>query len=198
MALTQATGGSSSRDPRTGIDFSQLLHAEQSFRLHRPLPVEGHVQSRSRVVAIADKASGCGTIVTAERQLFIDGAEAPAATLTSRPFCRADGGCGGPTTADPPPRLVPEHTADAAALLAIPSNLALIYRLRGDYNELHSDPAVAVKAGFAASILHGLCTLGLAIRSVVEASSNEPAAVTAGGARFTAPVYPGETLETEI
>lgn len=198
MVLTLATGGSWSRDPGTGIDYTQLLHAEQSFRLHRPLPVQGHVQSRSRVVAITDKGDGRGAIVTAERQLFIDGAADPAATLVSSLFCRADGGFGGPASGGPAPRPVPEGDFDAVSRLAVPRNLALIYRLSGDYNELHCDPEVAAKAGFAAPILHGLCSFGLAIRSVVEALDIAPAAVAAGGSRFTAPVFPGETLETHI
>lgn len=149
-------------------------------------------------MAIADKGEGRGAIVKAERKLFIDGSEDSTATLVTSLFCRADGGFGGAPSAGSAPRPAPEHAPDTMSVLAVPRNLALIYRLSGDYNPLHWDPAIAAKAGFSAPILHGLCTLELAIRSIVDALDIEPVTVVAGGTRFTAPVYPGETLETAI
>jgi acyl dehydratase len=75
---------------------------------------------------------------------------------------------------------------------------ALIYRLSGDPNPLHADPAVARKAGFDRPILHGLCTYGVACQSLVRELCEFDAARLCGmRARFTRPVFPGETLRTQ-
>jgi acyl dehydratase len=77
--------------------------------------------------------------------------------------------------------------------------LALIYRLSGDVNPLHVDPAIARKAGFDAPILHGLATYGLAASAMFEhVCGFDPARFGSFDARFTAPVIPGETIQTEI
>ena len=198
MAVILAMGSSWARQDETGITYAQLLHAEQQFQIHRPLPIKGSVVSRSRVSEVIDKGEGRGAIVVAERRLFIDGEETPSATLSTTLFCRADGGFGGPVTASPKPRPFPDGEPDLEISIATLPQAALIYRLSGDDNPLHSDPAVAAKAGFNAPILHGLCSFGIAVRSVVEGLDLDPAMVTGGGARFTAPVYPGETLTTSI
>ena len=198
MALVLAVGEAWARDPRTGITYAQVLHAEQRFELHRPLPVRASVLGRSRIAEVIDKGPGRGAIVVAERRLFIDGDAQPVATLRSSLFCRADGGFGGPVTAGAKPEPLPEREPDRVARLATSPRSALLYRLSGDMNELHADPEIAAKAGFRAPILHGLCSFGMAVRSVVAALGVEPRTVTGGGVRFTAPVYPGETLETAI
>ncbi len=198
MAMVLATGGPWARAPGTGIDYTRVVHAEQSFVLHRPLPASGSISSRSRVAEVFDKGPGRGAIVTSERQLFLDDAEEPAATLTSSLFCRGDGGFGGPAAAGPKRDPMPERTPDVVHGLTAPSRLALIYRLSGDYNELHADPAVAEAAGFSAPILHGLCSFGIALRSVLEGLDLAASALVGAAVRFTAPVYPGETLETAI
>lgn len=198
MAVVLATGGPWGRAPGTGIDYAKVVHAEQSFALHRPLPVRGSVRSRSRVVEVVDKGPGRGAIVTFERELLIDDDAAPAATLTSSLFCRGDGGFGGPAL---PPRKrepMPDRAPDVLGRMAIPQHLALTYRLSGDYNELHADPEVARRAGFPVPILHGLCSFGIALRSVAVSLDIAEDSITGAGVRFTAPVYPGETLETAV
>ena len=77
---------------------------------------------------------------------------------------------------------------------------ALIYRLSGDRNPLHSDPWFAREmAGFEKPILHGLCTYGFAGRALLaELAGNDAAKLTSVTARFSAPVFPGETLTTLI
>jgi acyl dehydratase len=198
MAVVLATGVSWAADPGTGIDYTKVLHAEQTFELHRPLPTKGEVVGRTSVSEVIDKGAGRGAIVITQRDLYIDGESSPTATLKSTLFCRADGGFGGPVTESPKPHPVPEREADGRVAIKTLRQAALIYRLSGDVNPLHCDPAVAAAAGFREPILHGLCTFGTAIRSALEAASIDPAEVKAGGARFTSPVYPGETLETEI
>ncbi len=136
--------------------------------------------------------------MTSERQLFVDDADQPVATLMSSLFCRGDGGFGAPAVAGPKRDPIPERAPDVVHRLSIPPHLALTYRLSGDHNELHADPAAARVAGFPAPILHGLCSFAIALRSVVECLDIAASALVAAGVRFTAPVYPGETLETAI
>lgn len=198
MAVVLATGGPWARDSDTGIDYAKVVHAEQSFALHRPLPVRGTVRSRSRVVEVVDKGEGRGAIVAAERELFIDGDAAPTATLTSSLFCRANGGFGGPAATARKRDPMPDRAPDAVGCIAVAPHLALTYRLSGDHNELHADPDVARAAGFRAPILHGLCSFAIALRSVAESLDIAEQAIAGAGVRFTAPVYPGETLETAV
>jgi len=198
MAVVLAMGVAWASDPGTGIDYTKVLHAEQSFELHRPLPTHGDVLARTAVVEVIDKGAGRGAIVISQRDLYFDGEVSPTATLRSSLFCRADGGFGGPVTESPKPHPVPEREADAKMAIKTLRQAALIYRLSGDINPLHCDPERAAAAGFREPILHGLCTFGTAVRSALDAAGVDPADVKAGGARFTSPVYPGETLQTEI
>ena len=198
LLLVLAAGSRWASNPATGIDYSRVVHAEQSFTLARPLPIRASVRSQSRVTEVIDKGAGRGAIVTSERALFFGDDEVPAALLSSSLFCRGDGGLGGPPSPSPKRPALPEGHPDARVTIAIPPNLALLYRLNGDLNPLHADPAVAATAGFRAPILHGLSSFGLALRAAVEGSDLAPAALTGAGVRFSGPVYPGETIETDL
>ncbi len=198
MAVVLAMGGSWARAEGTGIDFTQLLHAEAGFEIHRPLPVKGSVVSKTRVTDVIDKGPGRGAIVISQRQLFLNGEPSPMATFRSSSFCRADGGFGGPVTVSPKPHPIPDRAPDLRIRIKTLPQSALIYRLSGDYNELHCDPEIAQNAGFERPILHGLCSFGTAVRSVVEGFDLDPVTVKGAGVRFTSPVYPAETLETAI
>jgi acyl dehydratase len=186
-------------DPRTGIDMVRVLHGEQHLELHRPLPVEGRVTGVNRVTDVIDKGPGKGALISVERRLF-DGASGElCSTQTQVIFARGNGGFGGPKTASPEPHALPARVPDHAVDIPIATQAALLYRLNGDYNPLHADPELARKAGFPAPILHGLATYGVAARAVIQALGG-PSAVTLRrfGVRFSAPVFPGETLRTEI
>jgi len=198
LALVLAAGSRWASDPATGIDYSRVVHAEQSFTLARPLPTRATVRSQSRVTEVVDKGAGRGAIVTSERALFFGDDEGPAALLSSSLFCRGDGGFGGPPSPSPKRPALPEGQPDARVTMAIPPNLALLYRLSGDMNPLHADPTVALAAGFRAPILHGLSSFGLALRAAIGGLDLSPSALTGAGVRFTGPVYPGETIETDI
>jgi acyl dehydratase len=94
---------------------------------------------------------------------------------------------------------VPERNPDITSDIMTRPNAALLYRLSGDYNPLHADPAVAHAAGFEKPILHGLCSFGLACRSLVTSvCDGDPRLLRSMRARFSAPVYPGETITTDI
>ncbi|MFZ5491928.1 MAG: MaoC/PaaZ C-terminal domain-containing protein [Pseudomonadota bacterium] len=187
------------KDPATGVDWVRLVHAEQGLTLHRPLPADGEVIGRTRVIGINDKGPDKGAIVYSRRTLHDAATDELIATLDSSTFCRGDGGCGG---SDAPPMrltLTPERAPDAVCELPTLPQQALLYRLCGDFNPLHADPAVARAAGFERPILHGLCTFAVAGHALLRTLCDyDPARLKALQVRFSAPVYPGETLRTEI
>ena len=187
------------REPDTGIDWRRLVHAEQSFVLHKPLPAAGRVMGHNRVSALYDKGPGKAALLCQERQV-VDAATGEAlATLNQITMLRGQGGFGGPAGSPPPPHPMPDRAADAVCDLPTLPQAALIYRLSGDDNPLHADPAVARAAGFARPILHGLCTMGIACHAVLRTLLGyDPAAVRGMRVRFTAPALPGETIRTEI
>jgi len=193
------------REPDTGIDWVRLLHGEQRVRWHRPLPPECAVVGHNRITHLIDKGEGKGAILVTERRLQT-GDGALLATLQQVTFLRGDGGYsargGGQPSDAPLPALAPtpeDRAPDLVDTQAIRPEAALLYRLLGDTNPLHADPAVAARAGFARPILHGLASYGLAARAVLrQCAGGDPARLQALDLRFAAPVYPGETLVTEI
>lgn len=183
--------------PELGVNYVKLVHAEQYFQLAAPLPAQGEVIGRYRVTGVVDKGEKSGALVYFEKSLHsVDGALL--GTVESTYFLRGDGGCGNWGT---PAREFPAvPTVPPAGSIEVPTLpiAALIYRLSGDYNPLHSDPAVARKAGFEKPILHGLCTYGIACQSLIRALCGSDATrLVSMGARFTKPVYPGDTIRTE-
>jgi acyl dehydratase len=187
------------REPDTGIDWKRLVHAEQSFELHRTLAPEGKVVGHTRVSAIYDKGADKGALLCQERRV-VDAVNGELlATVSQVSMLRDDGGRGGSEGAPPVPHQVPDRRPDAVCDLPTLPQAALIYRLSGDPNPLHADPAVAHAAGFERPILHGLCTMGVACHAVLRALWDYDAArLRAMRVRFSAPVFPGDTLRTEI
>ncbi len=188
------------RDLNTGIDFTKVVHGEQSFRLHRPLAPSGHVRGKTRIVDIIDKGAGRGVVLHASRILLDAASGEEVATVEHTVFCRGEGGFGGPARASPPPPPpAPNRDPDGVCDLPTRPETALIYRLSGDYNPLHVDPEAARAAGFPQPILHGLATFGVACHALVETLCGyAPEGLRAMGGRFSAPVFPGETIRTEI
>jgi acyl dehydratase len=183
----------------TGLDWVRIVHAEQGLILHRPLPPQADVVGHSRVVEIVDKGREKGAFIAVERRVLELATGAPLCTITQTMFCRGDGGFGGPQRAVPPPHQVPERAPDAICDIPTLPQTALLYRLNGDWNPLHADPAVARKAGFEKPILHGLATYGIAAYAIVKSlCANDGARLASIFGRFTAVVYPGETLRTEM
>lgn len=183
----------------TGLTWQKILHGEQSLTLHAPLPAAATLRSQTRITGIVDKGEGRGALVYSERVLTDVETGTKIATVVGTMFARGDGGFGGPDGPVKPVQPAPEGTPDATHDFATPEGAALIYRLSGDYNPLHADPEVAAQAGFDRPILHGLCTLGVASWSITEAlAEGDFAALKHLELRFTAPVYPGETVRTEM
>ncbi|MFG1265802.1 MULTISPECIES: MaoC/PaaZ C-terminal domain-containing protein [Xanthobacter] len=199
MAVVLASPGSWIRNLDTGIDYVKVVHGEQGLVLHRPLPVEGTLVTRTRVVDVIDKGAGKGAVVVSERELTDAVTGERVANITQSTFCRGDGGFGGPARPTPAPHKVPERAPDVVCELKTNPNAALVYRLSGDYNPLHSDPDVAAKAGFPQPILHGLATYGVTGHAILKSVCDyDPARLRAISARFTAPVFPGETFAVSI
>ena len=186
-------------DPRTGVDAVRLVHGEQSIVLHRPLPVAGEVVGRTRVTGLVDKGRGRGALLFTEKQVSDAASGALLAVAKATVFLRGDGGFGGSTGPVPAPHAMPDTPPDIVAELPTRPEQALYYRLNGDDNPLHADPEVASRAGFPRPILHGLCTFGVVTHALLRGLGGyQPESMREVGLRFSAPVFPGETIRTEM
>jgi len=198
MPVVMAYPGMWSRQPEFGLDWVKILHGEQTIEVHAPLPVEGRLKGRTRIAGIFDKGKDKGALIYSERTVT-DAKGTKLATLRQTTFARGDGGFGGPSGPTPEPHRLPDRAPDAVCDLATLPQAALIYRLSGDYNPLHADPKVGKAAGFRAPILHGLCTLGVAGHALLKTCCDyDPGRFRSLQLRFSAPVYPGETIRTEM
>jgi len=187
------------RDPDLGIDWVKILHAEQFLSVSRPLPSEGRVKASFKVTGITDKGPEKGCILYYEKLLSDISSGEEIARVTSGVFCRGDGGTGNHGAVPAPLSAVPEAAPDMTLRQVIDPRAALIYRLSGDYNPIHVSPSVARKAGYDRPILHGLCTMGIAAHQLFEDVAKGDAERFDGMAcRFSRPVFPGDTLRTEI
>ena len=183
----------------TGIDWVKVVAGEYAIKLHRPLLPRGNVVSRTRVMEIVDKGEGKGAVLYVERMIEDSASSERIATIVQTTFCRADGGFGGPPRQQPPVHPIPERAPDLVCDLPTRPEMALIYRLSADPNPLHVDPAIARAAGFPRPILHGLGTFGVAGHAILKTQcAYDPARLTSIAGRFSAPVFPGETIRTEM
>ena len=186
-------------EPDTGLTWQKILHGEQSLTLHAPLPAKGTLEGRTRITGIVDKGADKGALIYSEREMTDKATGEKIATIVSTSFARGDGGFGGSDAPVRPVHKMPEGEPDSFYDFKTPEGAALVYRLSGDFNPLHADPAVAQQAGFERPILHGLCTLGVASWSITEAlAEGDFTVLTHLQLRFSSPVYPGETIRTEM
>lgn len=173
-----------------GADFQRLVHGAQRVRIHRPLPTAGRLHTGGGIAAIHDKGKGAVVLI----DTVTEDADGPVFETRWSIFCRGQGGFGGPRGDKP---LLPEPL-DAPLLdvaLQTRPEQALLYRLSGDLNPLHVDPALATKAGFERPILHGLCTYGFAVRALIDGlAGGDPRRVRLIDARFSGIVLPGDAL----
>jgi acyl dehydratase len=198
MATCMAWGGGPNPGAM-GINYMLVVHGEQKVELHRPLPTEAEVVTDGRVLGAYDKGPGKGAVIVVETTMKDAASGEKLATLTSSIFARGDGGFGGPAEGAPEPHQVPDRPADISLDFPTTENQALIYRLSGDRNPLHSDPGIARMAGFPRPILHGLCTYGVTCRAVLQAYADfDPAKIKSHAIRFSAPVFPGETITVDL
>lgn len=185
--------------PEFNIDWVKILHAEQDFTIHKPLPGTGTIRGQYRVAGIEDKGEGRGALLHQEKTLADAQTGEIYATVRSTLFLRGNGGEGGFGEGVQPAAALPERTPDRVVEIPTLPRQALIYRLSGDWNPLHADPNVARKAGFPMPILHGLCTNGLATRAILASyCNNDTAKFRSMFVRFSKPVMPGETIRFEF
>ena len=197
LCVVLAHPGFWAKRPEFGINWLKLLHGEQSFQVHSPLPVEGVVRGEYEIEAVDDKGDK-GAVLHQVKRLYNEANNDLLATVRSVLFLRADGGCGSFGATPAPATPLPEGRPDTSIEIRTLPQQALIYRLSGDYNPIHADPVAAAKAGFERPILHGLCTMGVAARALIEAfAPAEPERVKSMFVRFSKPVFPGETIVTE-
>jgi acyl dehydratase len=179
-------------------DFSlrSIVHAEESVSLHAPIPPEGSVTSVMRLKGLHDK--GYGALIALETEMRDISYGQLVVTVCLSIFVHGEGGFGGPrgqTAVWQPPNRAP----DAEVTYSIRPEQALIYRLSGDRNPLHSDPWFARQAGFPRPILHGLCTFGFAGRALLHTSCDSDVHRFGGmSARFVKPVYPGDSITVAL
>jgi len=180
------------------LNFLMVVHGEQKVELHRPLPTTGTFTAEGRTIGAFDKGEGKGAVVV-NQTVWTDEKGEKVATLTGATFARGDGGFGGPSEGAPEPHVVPTRAADLSVDIATSPGQALLYRLNGDRNPLHSDPDVARRAGFPRPILHGLCTYGITCRAVLQAITGyDPDQILSHQARFSAPVFPGDVITVDL
>lgn len=198
MATCMAWGGGPSPG-LMGINFMLVVHGEQKVEIHKPLPTEATVELDGRVLGAWDKGAGKGAVIVIETTMKDQKSGELLATLTSSIFARGDGGFGGPTEGAPEPHTVPDRAPDVSLDFPTTESQALIYRLSGDRNPLHADPAFAKMAGFDRPILHGLCTYGITCRAVMQAFTDmDPDKIRSHAIRFSSPVFPGETVTVDL
>ncbi|WP_422342806.1 MaoC/PaaZ C-terminal domain-containing protein [Parasphingorhabdus sp.] len=199
MALVLGTPGFWPMDPSCGLDWLKILHGEQRLKVFEPIDSFGMLRGETKVTDIADKGPGNPALIRAVKQLkSLSGLLVAEATEVW--VARGAGGFNGERNL-PGDRLPPVPARDPDFEVILPTSPAqsAIYRLSGDRNPLHIDPETARKAGFDRPILHGLSTMGLIARALIHACGGSIAQnLREIGMRFTAPVYPGETIRTYI
>jgi acyl dehydratase len=175
-----------------------VVDGERDISFHKPLATSARITADSSVIEVYDKGKDKGVVIRHQTVLKDDKGEKLATLVASR-FARGDGGFGGPELAQPEPHQVPSRSPDKIVDIATRPDQALVYRLCGDRKPLHSDPEFARKAGFPRPILHGMCTYGITCRGILQTYADyDPGAFRQHAARFSSPVYPGETVTMEM
>jgi acyl dehydratase len=185
-------------DPKFGIDERMVVLANQKVVIYQPLATEAELTSRPRIKDIVDRGAGNNAIIQFTRDL-IDAGGNTIATIESSALARKHGGFGGKLTEAPKPAPTPDGSPHRICDLSTPPNLALLFRLNGDDNPLHVDPERAKTAGFPSPILHGNASFGIAAHAILRTVADyRPECLASIEARFARPVFPGETVRTEM
>ena len=199
MATVLAHPGFWAKDPKYGITWKKLLHRDQSVEIHGALPTEGTVRGETTIDAVYDRGAEKGALLCFSRRIFDSSSGQLLATTRQINVLRADGGFGGPPDQTPPPHEPPDRDPDQLLRFVTGRDQNLVYRLSGDYNPLHVDPDVAQAAGFPRPILHGLSSFGaLGLAAVAAVCEFDATRLKKLEARFSSPVYPGDTLEIAV
>src|SRR3954468_8849413 len=197
MGVVLNAGGQGVYEAIGPFDLAMLVHGEQTITLHREIPAEGTLRGSGRIAAVYDKGSSAVVVLESETVLVETGEPLFSTRMTM--FIRGEGGWGGdrgPSSSGGEP---PERDPDPRVSYRTRPDQALLYRLNGDRNPLHSDPSFAAMAGFDRPILHGLCTYGFTGRGLLHTlCGSDPGRFRSMDARFASPVFPGEELTVEM
>lgn len=178
------------------FDWAKLVHAEQGVEVLRPIPPKGAALTTTRIANMYDKGKAA-IVVTEAESVDEDSGDVLFRTRTAL-FIGAAGGWGGDRGPSDPWE-APDSEPDVTVTYSTRHDQALLYRLCGDHNPLHSDPAFARRAGFERPILHGLCTYGFTGRALLYGvAGGAVAGIRSMDARFAAPVLPGDNLHIDI
>jgi acyl dehydratase len=186
-------------DPAWGVDANEMVVGQLVFQSHKPLPVAGQGIARSYFAEVIDRGPGKAALLRVRKDVvFAD--QGLMATLDTWLYVRGAGGFGGPTGDGPERVILPGRAADRVCDLSTPANLALLFRLSlGDHNALHADPDHAKRVGFERPILHGIANFSIGVHAALrEMLDYDPSRITGGQARMSGPVFPGDTLRTEL
>jgi acyl dehydratase len=203
MATALAAPGGWLRDPGTGVNSVGLLAAEQSFEIHRPLPVEGAVIGKSRVTEVADLGAERGAAIYTEREVYDERTNELLATVSATTVSRRDGGFGGPPRKSRLRAAMPERAPDAVREIVAPGNAALLYRLHNPIDpkhpDMHADLDLMRRLGHPQPTLHGLYMMGVACHALLRAlCAYDARRLKSMSVRFSALGYVGDTLRTEM
>jgi acyl dehydratase len=185
--------------PDSGLDMRRTLHVFQSFELSAPIPLDRTLVGQTRITGVFDKGAGRGILWTYQNLVHDRDSRELVCVLNGASMSLVGGGGGGPRGESRPKREFPSRAPDAVCETKTLQQAALIYRLSGDYNPFHVDPEMARQGGFDCPILHGRCTFGVAGRAIVQAfCDGDGQSLPKMEARFSSPVFPGETIRTEM
>jgi acyl dehydratase len=183
---------------KSSFDFPKVVHGEQEIIIYRPLRPADTLFTSTRTLSVEDKGEGRGAVVVTETR-WTDADGADVAALVNTIFARGDGGFGGPRAERAQLAGEPARAPDISVTMPTRRDQALLYRLNGDGNPLHADPAAAARVGFPGPIMHGLCTFGMTCRAILQhVVGYDGSRIFSHGARFTAPLFPGETLRIDL
>lgn len=186
-----------SRPPALDLNRVMVVDAQRDITFHKPFPVAGTASADCTYVGAWDKGDKGAILVRKTEVRDQDGD--PLCTLLATQFARGDGHFGGPKSGQPETPSVPDRAPDQSVDIDTRPGQALLYRLCGDRNPLHSDPDFAQKAGFDRPILHGMCTYGITCRAILSTYADwDASAIRRHAARFSSPVFPGETITVDL
>ncbi|WP_455361806.1 MaoC/PaaZ C-terminal domain-containing protein [Streptomyces sp. SYSU K21746] len=181
--------------PGVDVDLAKVLHGGQDVTVHRPLPAAAKATAVTRATDVYDKGKAA---VLVQESTLLDQDKEPLLTQRNQIFVHGEGGFGGdrgPSGHMPDPDRKPDRVIELPTL----PQQALLYRLTGDWNPLHADPAVAREAGYDRPILHGLCTFGMVVKAVTDRFLDADTSALAGcRTRFAGVFFPGETLRIRV
>jgi acyl dehydratase len=199
QAVMMAHPGFWAKEDDIGMDWLKLLHAGQEIIFHRPLPTLGTVEATTQITEVSDKGERIGALIKFDRVVRDVETGEDLCTIVTTILARGDGGCGGGRKPSGKTNLIPKTEPDFVCDSPTQPQQALLYRLSGDFNPLHASPSMARSVGFDGPILHGLCTMGIATHALLKTCCNyDTTKFRRIGLRFSSPVYPGETIRTEI